>query len=80
MLVRNPEQFVTVVSEKLFVYGLGRGLEYYDAPAIRQMVRGASRDNYSFESLVLGLVKSAPFTARSTPELPLAASRARETQ
>ncbi|HYL36730.1 MAG TPA: DUF1592 domain-containing protein [Bryobacteraceae bacterium] len=80
LLVRNPEQFVTVVAEKLFVYALGRGLEYYDAPAIRQMVRGASRDNYSFESLVLGLVKSTPFTARGSSEMPLVASKGRETQ
>jgi hypothetical protein len=66
LLVRKPEQFATVVSEKLFVYGLGRGLEYYDAPVIRQMVRGAAASNYSFESLVLALVKSAPFTMRSS--------------
>lgn len=69
LLVKNPEQFVTVVAEKLFVYALGRGLEYYDAPAIRQMVRTAARDNYSFESLVLELVKSTPFTARSSPPM-----------
>lgn len=75
LLVRNPEQFVTVVAEKLFVYALGRGLEYYDAPAIRQMVRGAARDNYSFESLVLGLVKSTPFTARSSPPMLAAKER-----
>lgn len=65
LLVKNPEQFVTVVAEKLFVYALGRGLEYYDEPTIRQMVRGASRDNYSFASLVLELVKSVPFTERT---------------
>jgi hypothetical protein len=80
LLVKNPEQFVTVVAEKLFVYALGRGLEYYDAPAIRQIVRGASMYNYSFESLVLRLVKSTPFTARSSSELPLAASKERETR
>jgi hypothetical protein len=80
LLVKNPEQFVTVVAEKLFVYALGRGLEYYDAPAVRQIVRGASMYNYSFESLVLRLVKSTPFTARSSSELPLAASKERETR
>lgn len=80
LLVTNPEQFVTVVSEKLFVYALGRGLEYYDAPAIRQIVRGAAASNYSFEALVLGLVKSTPFTMRnSTPE-PLTASSGQEIQ
>ena len=70
LLVKNPDQFVTVVAEKLFVYALGRGLEYYDEPTIRQMVRLASHDHYSFASLVLQLVKSTPFTERSiTPQL-----------
>ena len=67
LLAKNPDQFVTVVAEKLFVYALGRGIEYYDEPTIRQMVRGASHDNYSFASLVLQLVKSTPFMERSAP-------------
>src|SRR5260370_7904362 len=78
LLVRNAEQFGTVVGEKMFVYALGRGLEYYDAPSIRQMVRGASRNNYSFESLVLGLVKSVPFTTKSSAASPLTASKGKE--
>jgi hypothetical protein len=78
LLVKNPEQFVTVVAEKLLVYALGRGLEYYDGPAIRQMVRGAAGTNYSFESLVLGLVKSTPFTMRSASASSVVASSGRE--
>jgi len=80
LLVRNPEQFVTVVAEKLLVYALGRGLQYYDAPAIRQIVRGAAGNNYSFESLVLGLVKSAPFTMRNAPSSSVVASNGKEIQ
>ena len=80
LLVRNPEQFVTVVSEKLLVYALGRGLEYYDAPAIRQIVRGAAPSNYSFDSLILGLVKSTPFTMRDSAPLELTASNGKEIQ
>ena len=80
LLVRNPEQFATVVAEKVFVYGLGRGLEYYDAPSIRQIVRSASRNNYSFESLVLGLVKSVPFTMKSSAASPLTAYKGKENQ
>ena len=75
LLVRNPEQFVTVVAEKLFVYALGRGMEYYDEPTIRQIVRGASRDNYGFASLVLQLVKSTPFMERNAPPLLAAKER-----
>ncbi|MBZ5607289.1 MAG: DUF1592 domain-containing protein [Acidobacteriia bacterium] len=78
LLVRNPEQFVTVVAEKLFVYALGRGLEYYDAPAIRKMVRGAAGSNYSFDALILDLVKSTPFTMRNSSSLPLTASSGKE--
>jgi mono/diheme cytochrome c family protein len=80
LLVKNPEQFVTVVAEKLFVYALGRGLEYYDAPAIRRIVRGASRNDYRFESVVLGLVNSTPFTARSSAASSLTAITGRGTR
>jgi hypothetical protein len=45
---------------------LGRGLEYYDAPAIRTIVRNAARDDYRFSSVVLGIVKSDPFQMRNS--------------
>src|SRR5207247_6896449 len=56
VLIRNPEQFVNVVVEKLLTYALGRGLEPTDASAIRRVVRGAAVSQYSFASLVEGLV------------------------
>jgi hypothetical protein len=65
-LLRRPELFVSALSEKLFTYALGRGLEYYDAPAVRSVVRGAARDHYRFSSVILGIVKSAPFQMRKT--------------
>ncbi len=43
---------------------LGRSVEYYDMPAVRQIVRDAARDNYRFSSIVMGIVKSAPFQMR----------------
>jgi hypothetical protein len=52
------------VTEKLLTYSLGRGLEYYDAPAIREIVRGAAAEDYRWSSVVLGIVKSAPFQMR----------------
>jgi len=67
MLIRNPEQFVNVVAEKLLTYALGRGLEATDSSAIRRVVRGAAASQYSFVSLVEGLVKSAPFQMRDIP-------------
>ena len=64
LLVRSPEQFATVVTEKLLTYGVGRGLEYYDAPAVRQITREAAASDYGLASLIVGVVKSTPFQMR----------------
>ena len=64
LLVRNPGQLATVVTEKLLTYGLGRGLEYYDAPAVRHITREAAPNDYGLASLVVGVVKSTPFQMR----------------
>src|SRR2546422_3360403 len=67
-LLRYSPQFVRMVTEKLMTYGLGRGVEYYDMPVIRSVVRDASRNNNRFSSIVLGIVKSAPFQMRMKVE------------
>jgi hypothetical protein len=64
LLVRNPEQFATVVTEKMLTYALGRGVEYYDVPAVRQILRDVAPSNYSAAALVVGVVKSLPFQMR----------------
>ena len=64
LLVRNPDQFATVVTEKLLTYALGRGVEYYDAPAVRRIVRGAAASDLSLASLIAGVVQSTPFQLR----------------
>jgi len=61
MILSHPDQFVRTMTEVLMTYGIGRGLEYYDMPAIRSIVKDAARTNYRFSGLVLGIVKSAPF-------------------
>jgi mono/diheme cytochrome c family protein len=63
-LLRQPDTFVRTVTEKLMVYALGRGLTGTDMPAVRTVVREASRDNYRFSSLILGIVRSVPFRMR----------------
>jgi hypothetical protein len=63
-LLNRPELFVATFTEKLLTYALGRGLEYYDAPAVRTITRGAAVDQYRFSSLILGIVKSPPFQMR----------------
>ena len=66
-LLQHPEQFVGTVTEKLLTYALGRGLEYYDMPVVRGIVRDAAKSNYRFSSLVIGIVQSAPFEMRKAP-------------
>ena len=63
-LVRRPERFVTTLTEKLFTYALGRGLDYYDMPAVRKIVRDASSDDYKMQSIIIGIVHSYPFLNR----------------
>jgi len=63
-LVAQKEQFVRAVTAKLLTYTLGRGIEYYDAAAIRGIVRNAAADDYRWSSVILGIVKSAPFQMR----------------
>jgi hypothetical protein len=60
-LVRYSPQFVRVITEKLLIYGLGRGTEYFDMPVVRSIVHEAERQDYRFSALVLGVVKSDPF-------------------
>ena len=66
-LLKRPESFVTTVTEKLLTYGLGRGVEYYDAPAVRRIVREAADDDYRWSALIAGIVRSVPFQMRRTP-------------
>ena len=63
-LLSRPELFVSALSEKLLTYGLGRGLEPYDAPAVRKVVREARASDFRFSSLILGVVNSTPFQMR----------------
>jgi mono/diheme cytochrome c family protein len=60
-LAERPEVFVGVMTEKLLTYALGRGLEYYDMPAVRKIVREAGTHDFRFSSLIAGVVNSAPF-------------------
>jgi len=66
-LLARPELFVSTLTEKLLTYALGRGVEHYDAPAVRQIVREAEASGYNFSAIVAGVVHSAPFQSRRTP-------------
>ena len=64
VLLRRPDDFASVFVERLLTYALGRGMEYYDAPAIRKIVRQAAPEDYRWSSLILATVKSLPFQMR----------------
>jgi hypothetical protein len=67
-LAQRPDRFASTVVEKLLTYALGRGLEPYDAPAVRRIVSSASARDYRWSSLVEGIVESVPFQMRRSPE------------
>ncbi len=64
VLFERRDEFVATVTDKLLTYALGRGIEYFDRPAIRAIVREAERDDYRWSSLILALVRSQPFQMR----------------
>ena len=65
LLLAERDQFPRTVTEKLMAYALGRRLEFYDRPSVRQIVRAAAADDYHWSSLILGIVKSPAFLMRS---------------
>jgi hypothetical protein len=64
-LLGRPELVATTMTENLLTFALGRGVEYYDAPAVRKIVRDSEKDGYRLSSLVLGIVRSVPFQMRN---------------
>jgi hypothetical protein len=65
-LLARPELFVETVAEKLLIYASGRGVEYYDAPALRTIVREARVQDFRLSSVILGVVRSKPFQMRAS--------------
>src|SRR5690606_23025158 len=60
----SSDAFVTTLTEKLLTYALGRGVEHYDQPAVRKIVREAAAEDYRFSALIIGVVNSTPFRMR----------------
>ena len=65
-LLERPDVFAATLTEKLLTFALGRGVEYYDGPAIRKIVREAKAADYRFSSIILGIANSTPFTMRKS--------------
>jgi len=68
VLLKHSDDFLTTLTEKLLTYALGRGLEAFDAPAIRQIKREAVPANYRFVSLIQAIITSTPFQMRMAEE------------
>ena len=64
-LLRYSPQFVRMITEKLMTFSLGRGVEYEDMPVIRSIVRDADKNDDRFLSILMGIIKSAPFQMRT---------------
>ena len=67
-MVRQPTQFVSTFTENLMTFALGRSLQYFDMPTLRQIVRDAAADNYRFSTIVLAVVNSPAFLQDRIPE------------
>jgi hypothetical protein len=65
-LLKRPELFVGTLTEKLLTFALGRGVEPFDAPAIRKIVHNARARDYRLSSLIVGIVTSTPFQMRKS--------------
>ncbi|HVV28740.1 MAG TPA: DUF1592 domain-containing protein [Rhizomicrobium sp.] len=68
ILMTRKDQFVEAFTERLMTYGLGRGLEAYDMPAVRAVRYAAAKDDYRMQTIIMGIVQSVPFVMRRTPD------------
>lgn len=64
LLLERRQEFAATVTEKLLAYAIGRPPEYYDKPTVRNIARSGALDNYSWSSIIVGIVQSAPFRMR----------------
>jgi hypothetical protein len=77
MLTARPETFVGVLTEKLMTYALGRGLEYYDMPAVRKIVADAKAHDFRFSYLINGVINSPEFQMKKATKEPTAVATAK---
>ncbi|MEE2792724.1 MAG: DUF1585 domain-containing protein, partial [Acidobacteriota bacterium] len=63
-VLAHETSFVRTVIEKLLTYAVGRSIQAFDQPAVRQIVRTAKEDHYRWSSIILGIVESVPFQMR----------------
>jgi hypothetical protein len=69
LVTTRRDEFVSTVTEKLLTYGLGRGVEYYDKPTLRAIMRQTEGNQYRLKDLIMGVVTSMPFQMRRSADL-----------
>jgi hypothetical protein len=74
LLVSHRDDVVRTFTEKLLAYSVGRGVEYYDRPAVRKITREAAANNDRWSSLIAGIVRSTPFSMGVVKSAPSASS------
>ena len=63
LLVTHKEEFARTLATKLLAYAIGRGIEHYDQPAVRKIMRDAASQDYRWSAIINGIVNSAPFSS-----------------
>jgi hypothetical protein len=66
-LASHPDAFVESLTERLLMYAVNRRLDYYDMPQVRRIARDAKKDNYTFASLISGVVNTDAFRKQGLP-------------
>jgi hypothetical protein len=69
LLVSRRQEFTSAFVEKLLTYAIGRGVEYYDQPTVRAIMREAAPKDYRWSAIILGIARSMPFQQRRTVSL-----------
>ncbi|HEX5420118.1 MAG TPA: DUF1585 domain-containing protein, partial [Gammaproteobacteria bacterium] len=62
----KSDLFLSTMTEKLLTYALGRGLEPYDMPTVRKIVRQAAKKGDGFSAFIMGVVRSPAFQMRTS--------------
>ena len=75
LLLNHRDDFVRTFTERLLAYAVGRGIEYYDLPAVRAITKGAAADDHRWSAIIIGIVRSTPFSMSSSAAAPPARTR-----
>lgn len=70
VLASHGDQFASTITQRLMTYAVGRPIDWRDMPTVRRITRDAAAKNYTFESIVLGVVNSDAFRKRAPAPLP----------